>query len=54
MTRARYPSGPFYTSRLRGWPMIALYIYCLFLTTVAAALAATIATAPYWIPTLVN
>ena len=54
MTRVRYSSGLFYRPRLSGWRLIGLYFYCLLLTTAAAALAAIIATAPYWVLTLIN
>ena len=32
-----------------GWQLIRLYFYCLFLSAIAAALAATVTTAPYLI-----
>jgi hypothetical protein len=34
--------------------MIALYFYCLLLTTLAAALAGIFATAPHWLPGLMR
>jgi hypothetical protein len=34
---------------MSGWKLVGLYVYCLLLTTIAALLAAALATAPYWI-----
>lgn len=43
-----------HTSRVSGESLLGLYLCCLLLTTLAAALAAIIATAPYWLPTLIR
>jgi hypothetical protein len=37
------------TPKITGWRLILLYFYCVLLTTLAAILATTIATAPHWI-----
>jgi hypothetical protein len=34
--------------RLSGWRLVSLYLYCLMLSTIAAVLAAIIATWPHW------
>jgi hypothetical protein len=40
---------------MSGWRLIVLYAYCFLLTAVAAAFAASFATAPYWLwPTLMS
>jgi len=43
-------------SRLQvsGWRLVGLFLYCLLLTTLAAALAGIIATAPHWLPGLMS
>lgn len=37
------------SSEMNGWRFIGLYFHCLLLSALAVALAAIIATAPYWI-----
>lgn len=42
------------TSRVSGESLLGPYLYCLSLTTLAAALAAIIATALHWLPALIR
>ena len=37
-----------------GWRLIGLYLYCLLLATLAAALASIMATWPNWLPGLIR
>jgi hypothetical protein len=41
-------------AQVSGWRLIGLYLYCLLLTTLAAALAAIMATWPHWLPGLIR
>jgi len=54
MTRERLTSGPFRSARMSGWRMIGLFLCCLFLSALAAALAGIIGTAPQWMPILMR
>ena len=40
--------------QVSGWRLVALYLYCLLLTTLAAALAAIIAVLPHWLSGLIR
>ena len=44
----------FRTHRVSGWRLIGLYLYCLLLTMLAAALAGIIATGPHWLAGLIR
>jgi hypothetical protein len=37
-----------------GWGMFVLFLYCQLLTTLAAALAAILASWPHWLPALIR
>lgn len=41
-------------SQLSGSRLLGLYLYCLLLTALAAALAAIVATVPHWLPGLIR
>jgi hypothetical protein len=50
---SEWRTEPSRRAAVSGWRMLGLYIYCLLLTSLAAALAAVLAGWPHWLPGLI-